>query len=109
VNDFTFLSLPAETWRFLNTFAPWFSALGTFAAVAITLWLTISRSRPRVKVLAGHRVLTGGGSLGPDMLLIRIVNTGDRMARITSAGWRKGALRSIMLSRTYRLAPRVLS
>ena len=42
--------LDQDTWRFINTFAPWLSALGSLAAVVTSLYLAASNRRPTVAV-----------------------------------------------------------
>ena len=71
-----------ETWKFINTFAPWLSAIGTLMAVAVSLYLARHDKRIRLEVNAGHRLLITEGQKGPhpEYLLIRIVNIGHREA-----------------------------
>jgi hypothetical protein len=44
-----------ETWRFINTFAPWLSAVGTLVAVAVSLYLARKSNRIELEVSAGLR------------------------------------------------------
>ena len=48
-----FLFLPDEnTWKFINTFAPWFSAIGTLAAVSTSLYLAFAdRTKLTISIL----------------------------------------------------------
>lgn len=83
-----------ETWQFVNTFAPWLSALGTLAAVIVSLYLASTRAKLKLRITAGHRVLAGlGTGFFPDYLLIEVVNVGFRTARVTSVGWKVGLLK----------------
>jgi hypothetical protein len=40
-------------WEYINTFAPWLSAVGIFAAVWIALRLSLAERRPRLVITAG--------------------------------------------------------
>lgn len=53
-----------ETWKFINTFAPWLSAIGsTLSAVATSLWLAQRDRRVKLSVRASLRIwlIPGGG------------------------------------------------
>jgi hypothetical protein len=80
-----------ETWKFINTFAPWLSAIGTTAAVWVSLYLA-RQQRMRLDVSAGHRLIFTPGQKAPhpEYLVIRIVNIGHREAQITNIGWKVG-------------------
>ena len=90
--ELTFLGLPQSAWQFVNTFAPWFSALGTFSAVTVSLYIAFRKPRPRARVSCGLRIIVQPGAKAPfpEFLQIRVVNLGDRPLRITSVGWRVG-------------------
>jgi hypothetical protein len=79
-----------ETWRFVNTFAPWLSALGTLTAVIVSLYLARRSARLDVRVSAAiMRIVTVGmGGPQPEFLQIRTVNHGGRDAVINGIGWR---------------------
>lgn len=80
-----------EAWQFINTFAPWLSAIGTIAAVIVSLYLASSRNKIKLNITAGHRVLAGLGTVHfPEYLMIKIINVGFRTARVTGVGWRVG-------------------
>jgi hypothetical protein len=81
-----------ETWKFINTFAPWLSAIGTFAAVVISLYLARQGKSVTLKITAGHRLMATPGIQGPypEYIAINIVNTGYRDAQITNIGWKVG-------------------
>jgi hypothetical protein len=83
-----------ETWEFINTFAPWFSAIGTVSAVVVSLYLARRDRNVRLQVSAGHRVLiTRGSDHRPEYLNIRVVNVGHREAQISNIGWKFGFLK----------------
>lgn len=80
-----------ETWEFINSFAPWFSAFGTLAAVVVSLKLATRDRNIRLRVSAGHRLLiTPGVDERPEYLCIHVVNLGHRDAQLTSIGWKAG-------------------
>ena len=80
-----------ETWKFINSFAPWFSAIGTVSAVILSLKLARKDRNVKLKVSAGHRVLIAQGvSERPEYLSIRVVNIGHRDAQIINIGWKAG-------------------
>ncbi|HQM44154.1 MAG TPA: hypothetical protein PLI72_10475 [Smithellaceae bacterium] len=79
-----------ESWQFINTFAPWLSALGTLGVVVVSLWLAFRGMPTRIKVSAGNRIIVGGIRPYPDYLVISIVNVGQRKVRITGIGWKIG-------------------
>jgi hypothetical protein len=84
--------LSQDVWRFINTFAPWFSAVGTLSAVVLSLYLARRDKNVRLKVSAGHRIIVGPGSQEPypEYLSIYIVNIGHRDAQIINIGWKVG-------------------
>jgi hypothetical protein len=92
VEELTFLNVPQHTWQFINTFAPWFSAIGTFCAVVVSLYLAFRKPRARARVSCGLRLIVQPGTKGPfpEFLQIRVVNLGDRSLRITGVGWKWG-------------------
>lgn len=83
-----------ETWKFVNTFAPWLSAIGTLSAVTLSLYLARRDKNIRLKVSAGHRIIVGPGSQEPypEYLSIHVVNVGHRDAQIINIGWKVGIL-----------------
>jgi hypothetical protein len=84
-------NMTRETWQFINTFAPWFSAIGTLCAVIVSLYLARNRVKVRLRITAGHRVLAGLETRTlPEYLLIAVINMGFRPARITGVGWKVG-------------------
>lgn len=84
-----------EFWRFVNSFAPWFSAFGTLSAVIVSLCLARRDKSVRLEVSAGYRMMVTQGvkELHPEYLVINIVNIGHREAQITKVGWKIGLFR----------------
>jgi hypothetical protein len=88
---FPFLGFDKTTWDFINSFSNWFSAIGTIGAVIVSLYLARGRSRIKLHISAGHRILAGlGTGKFPDYVSISIVNRGFRKVRITGIGWKVG-------------------
>lgn len=78
-----------ETWRFINTFAPWLSALGTTAAVIMSLYLARRSTRPKLRV--SMSIMFGflpGTSIKKEYLLIAAVNAGFRDVTVKGLAWR---------------------
>jgi len=78
-----------DTWEFINTFAPWLAALGTFAAVLTSLYLA-RETRIRIKIRAEvSYIVTRGDPSGhrPECLSFRITNTGIRETTISQLYW----------------------
>jgi hypothetical protein len=95
MNDLVFLGLTKAQWELINSFSNWLSAVGTIAAVVVSLWFASRSMRPRAKVRVGHRLVIETGARGkyPEILVFSIVNTGDRPIRITGIGWKLGVFR----------------
>ena len=81
-----------ESWLFINSFAPWLSAIGTIAAVIATIYFARRGHRISLKISAGHRLIIGQGTPEPfpEYLTIKVVNTGYRDTNITNIGWKVG-------------------
>ena len=95
MNDPAFLGLGKAQWELIDSFSNWLSAIGTIAAVVVSLWLASRSSRPRAKVRVGHRLIIQAGAKGkyPEVIVFSIVNTGERPIRVTTIGWKLGLLR----------------
>lgn len=86
-----------QTWQFINTFAPWFSALGTISAVITSLYLATKNRRLDLKVQASMQTIVQTGVPPRHCVGISVVNMGGREATITSLGWRFGLFRKTNL------------
>lgn len=95
VTELVFLGLSKTQWELINSFSNWLSAVGTIAAVVVSLWLATKASRLRCKASVGHRLVIEQGVTGniPEIVEFRIVNTGDRPFHVTGIGWRVGVSR----------------
>lgn len=91
-----------QDWQFINSFADWFSALGTIGAVIVALYFARQDKRIRLRVTAGHRVIVSQGLEGPppQYLAIRITNVGHRDVQVTGIGWRIGFLKKSYAEQT---------
>jgi hypothetical protein len=73
-----------EFWKFFNSFAPWFSAIGTVLAVYVSLYLARTKARVQIEAVAGIRLVS---YLGIDderrYFSVAIVNTGPFDVEIT--------------------------
>ena len=83
-----------KTWLFINTFAPWLSALGTIAAVIVSLRLARSATTPKLRVSAGVDVIIGSDGVEyPKYLSVRVTNIGNPDAEVNGIGWEAGIFR----------------
>src|SRR5882672_594175 len=84
-----------DTWRFINTFAPWFSAIGTFTAVVVSLYLARKTNWPDLDLRFGIRIV--GGVLdrpAATVVCLIITNVGHRTTTVNkiffrALPWRK--------------------
>ena len=77
-----------NAWRFINTFAPWLSAMGTITAVCVSLYLARFDRKIHLDVSVGGRAIIGDFGT-EDVLCIRIVNVGRREFTVTNFGWKR--------------------
>jgi len=87
-------NLSSADWEFINTFAGWFSAAGTFIAAVVALYIASRSIRPKARVWVGHRIIVGPGSKKPypEFIVFGIVNQGERPLAISQIGWKVGLL-----------------
>ncbi|SRR5713226_217612 len=87
-----------DTWNFVNSFAPWLSALGTFSAVVVSLYLANRDRRIRLKLTAGIRVIAFSGQTlasGMKVISVEVTNVGFRTVTVSSIFWRVGILKRV--------------
>jgi len=85
--------MTTEEWKFINTFAPWFSAIGTLLAVIVSLYLAHTSRRQKLKVSASiMQMLTVGQKedVYPEYVWLRATNIGHSKVKITNLGWHVG-------------------
>ncbi len=92
MSDLTLLGFSKESWELFNSFANWASAAGTFAAAWVALHLANRAAKPRAAVRVGERLIIDATSTPPhpSYLMFKIVNTGDRIIRVSQIGWSVG-------------------
>ncbi len=82
--------LDRETWRFINTFAPWLSAIGTLSAVVVSLRLAARSERLRLQSTAAVVRIAALGERfrdAPEFVEIRAVNHSHRDATVNGLMW----------------------
>jgi hypothetical protein len=91
-------------WDVVNAIAQSVSAVGTLAAVVVSLTLARkqNRSRLRVRVGVAHIVQQGGPDFGR-FLQVSVVNVGFRDTTISTLGWSVGVLKPVHLIQTLSL------
>jgi hypothetical protein len=73
-----------EMWQFINSFADWFSAAGTIAAVAVALFLAARDRRIRLIPRAAHQViLVPNSRSNQEIVGITVTNKERRTAILT--------------------------
>ena len=70
-----FLSI--EEWKFINSFSPWLSAIGTLLAVCVSLYISYSTRKIALQVSSGIIVFNENGA-DEEYLAINVINTGYR-------------------------------
>jgi len=63
-----------ECWKFINSFAPWFSAIGTISAVVVSLYIALSSRKISINI--SSEIFDFGS--GNRSLIITVTNTGLR-------------------------------
>lgn len=76
-------------WRFINTFAPWFSAFGTILAVVVSLRLARSQTKTSLRIQTGLTAQFPDVE-EPDTVFVIISNLGLREVEISSIWWTIG-------------------
>ena len=71
-----------DFWQFINSFAPWLSAIGTVFAVLVALYLARKDNRINLKVAAylGEPVFLDKPSKGKEFICVSVTNVGRRSA-----------------------------
>ncbi len=95
MNDSTIFGVSPQKWEIINGFANWLSAIGTLAAVLVTLWLVRRQDRPRLKVFASVSSVwfAKNSPKNRKYLIITAVNIADRPASIRYLSLKFGLLR----------------
>lgn len=92
MENLTFLGLTKQHWDFINGFANWISAIGTVAAVIVSLYLATGATKPKARLSIGVRLIITPRQNGEheEIVAAKLVNMGDRPIHITSLGWQVG-------------------
>jgi hypothetical protein len=79
-----------DTWRFINTFSGWLSAIGTLVAVTATIYLSRRDKQIRLTVRASKGVFLQPGEDTRDVIWIAVRNIGIRSAYVSNIYWKVG-------------------
>lgn len=103
LSDPSLFGIPKPQWEIIAALATALSATASFAAVWVALHLAKRVSIPKVKFTVGHRVMVTQGEKGPypEYVLFNVVNTGERIIRISQIGWRVGLLKKRFAIQTF--------
>ena len=85
-----------DTWRFINTFAPWVSGIGSLAASTVALYLARRQRRVHLHVYFTVRIQMDPETphaTSPRFAYIDVTNRGARRAVVHSVGFSFGWLR----------------
>ncbi len=80
-----------EEWEFINTFAPWFSAIGTLLAVVVSLYFSYSNRKTSLMISASiFEFFQEGSQETEDYIFIQITNTSYKDVVIKNFSWEFG-------------------
>jgi len=80
-----------EEWKFVNTFAPWFSAIGTLLAVIVSLYFSYSSRKISLMISASiFDFFQEGQQETEEYILIQITNTSYKDVIIKNFNWEFG-------------------
>lgn len=75
-----------EIWNALGT---WVAGIGTISAVITSLWLARNVNEVKLKIKVSSRILIDPSITDhPKLCYIEIVNIGNKIAKITTIGWK---------------------
>lgn len=78
-----------DEWEFINTFAPWVSAIGSFLAVITSLYFSSTNRKISLEVSASVYQFIENEIL-EDYVFIQITNTGYRTVMLRNFSWEFG-------------------
>ena len=81
-----------ETWKFINSFAPWLSAIGSISAVITALYFSYSNRKILLKISADIFEFSENEKF-EEYVCIQILNTGFKSTLLHSFGWQTGIFR----------------
>ena len=84
-----------EVWIFINSFAPWLSAVGSLSAVIFSLYLSRQDKRIHLDISAGYKVFAQSNYItsSKNLLHIHIVNMGYKEVQINQLLWKTGIIK----------------
>ncbi len=77
------MCISVEEWKFINSFAPWLSAIGTLLAVCMSLYISFSTRKIALSISSGIFVFNENG-VDEEYLAINVTNTGYRTVFLNS-------------------------
>ena len=83
-------------WKFINSFAPWFSALGSIGAAVIALHIARRSNRAIMKISNNVVRIVGAGQIAEsktEYLKLEVHNMGLRPVRISGIFWTTGFIK----------------
>ncbi len=81
-----------QFWTMIGT---WVASFGTVAAVITSLFFAYNQNKVKLRITVGHRqIWSSATGEAPDYCVIKVVNLGNKPAKIESIGWQAGFLRS---------------
>ena len=90
------MCLSNEEWEFINTFAPWFSAVGTFLAVGTSLYISYSTRRIVLEISSGIYCFDENG-VDKEYLAIYVTNTGYRTIYLNNYALQVGVFKKTII------------
>lgn len=85
-----------EDWKFINTFAPWFSAIATFLAVLTSLYYSASSRKIKLDISTSIFEFPENGTV-IEYIFIQITNSGYRDVIIKNFSWEFGLLKKVKM------------
>ena len=100
MNNHTLFGFTMQEWEIINSFANWFAATGTIAAVVVSLWLARRQDRPRVSLQAEISSVwfEKESDKNREYLMIRAANIGVRPVTISHLSIRFGCFRKVWVA-----------
>lgn len=79
-----------DTWLFINSFAPWLSAIGTVVISGVALWLSVRDRKVQLRATLSSGVipLDNPRILNFMVYTLSCVNVGPRQVSVTNYHWR---------------------
>src|SRR5258708_19384964 len=86
-------SVTEHQWLFINTFAPWFSAIGTSLAASVALYVAFQRGRLKIFIMCWiHEERDRMYTTSPPTrwMVVELQNRGDLKAHLCTLFWTVG-------------------